>query len=142
MIIYGVLFLPAVTVVLWIATSEPMGFAYFSMSVAGVLAVVLGYQAYAHYQDMRSPLAETEGIVLRVWSRADLIVAWHSYWVSVGRKVFRLQPEDYVQVEDRFRTLSRLDPPVDMYVKVVHFPLTLNVVSIHEIRQPPAESPA
>jgi hypothetical protein len=65
----------------------------------------------------------------------------HSYWVAVERKLFRLQPEAYVELEDRFRTLARLDPPVELYVKVVHFPLTLNVVSVHEIRKPPPEPP-
>jgi hypothetical protein len=141
MIIYGVLFLPTLAVVVWIATSNPTGFAYFSMSVAGVVALLLGYQTFAHYRDMRSPLVESEGVVQRIWSRADLIIAWHSYYVAVDRKVFRLLPEDYVQLEDRFRQLGRLDPPVELYVKVVHFPATLNVVSVHEILRPPADPP-
>ncbi len=142
MIIYGLLFLPTLAVVVWIATSSPTGFAYFSMSVAGVVALLLGYQAFAHYRDMRSSLVESEGVVQRIWSRADLIIAWHSYYVTVDRKVFRLLPEDYVQLDDRFRQLGGLDPPIDLYVKVVHFPSTLNVVSVHEIRRPPADPPA
>ncbi len=149
MIIYIVLLTPALAVLVWIATSNPTGFAYFSMSVAAVVALLLGYQAFAHYRDLRSPLSESEGVVQRIWSRADLIIAWHSYYVSVdcasaagvapARKLFRLQPEDYVHLEDRFRTMARLDPPVDLYVKVVHFPLTLNVVSIHEVLRPAAD---
>jgi hypothetical protein len=140
MTIYVALLLPTLAVLVWIATSNPTGFAYFSMSVAGVVALLLGYQAFAHYRDMRSALAESEGIVQRIWSRADLIIAWHSYYVAVDvgaeRKLFRLQPEDYVLIEDRFRTLARVDPPLEMYVKVVHFPTTLNVVSVHEIVRP------
>jgi hypothetical protein len=106
------------------------------LSIGGVVALLLGYQVYAHWRDMRSPLAESEGVVQRIWSRADLVIAWHSFYVTVDRKVFRLQPEDYVQLEDRYRSLSRLDPPVDVYVKIVHFPMTLNVVSVHETLQP------
>jgi hypothetical protein len=146
MVIYAVLLTPALAVLVWIATSSPTGFAYFSMSVAAVVALLLGYQAYAHFRDLRMPLAESEGVVQRVWSRADLIIAWHSYYVSVecagegnaasARKLFRLQPEDYVHLQDRFATMSRLDPPLDLYVKVVHFPMTLNIVSIHEVRRP------
>ena len=146
MIIYGALLLPTLAVLVWIATSNPTGFAYFSMSVAGVVALLLGYQAFAHYRDMRAPLAESEGVVQRIWSRADLIIAWHSYYVAVDvgvdRKLFRLQPEDYVLLEDRFRTLAQIDPPIEMYVKVVHFPTTLNVVSVHEIVRPPSDPAA
>jgi hypothetical protein len=136
MIIYGALLLPTLAVLSWIAASEPSGFAYFSMSIAGVVALLLGYQVFAHYRDTRAQLVESEGVVQRIWSRADLIIAWHSYYVTVDRKVFRLQPEDYVQIEDRFRALSRLDPPIELYVKVVHFPMTLNVVSVHEVLAP------
>lgn len=141
MIIYVVLLMPALAFVVWIATSSPTGFAYVSMSVGAIVALLLGYQVYAHWRDMRSPLAESEGVVQRIWSRADLIIAWHSFYVTVvlptgERKLFRMQPEDYVQLEDRFRSLSRLDPPIDLYVKVVHFSMTLNVVSVHETRQP------
>jgi hypothetical protein len=149
MIIYAALMTPALAVLVWLATSNPTGFAYFSMSFAGVVALMLGYQAFAHYRDLRSPLVETEGVIKRVWSRADLIIAWHSYYVSVesapveggavSRKLLRIQPEDYVHLEDRFRTVSQLDPALEIYVKVVHFPWTLNVVSIHEIRQPTPE---
>jgi hypothetical protein len=141
LIIYLALFAADAAVVSWLAASSPQGAAFVPLSIIGVIGVLLGYQAYAHYRDLRSPLAESEGIVTRVWSRADLLVAWHSYYMMVGRAVFRLQPEDYVIMEDRFRTLARLDPPGDMYVKVVHFPHTLNVVSIHEILRPPTESP-
>jgi hypothetical protein len=147
MVIYALLLLPALAFVVWLAATGPSGFALVSMSVAGVVALLLGYQAYAHYSDLRAPLAETEGLVQRVWSRADLVIAWHSFYVSVatplgGRKLFRMQPEDYVVLEDRFRALSRLDPPLELYVKVVHFPMTLNAVSVHEVRRPLPEPPA
>jgi hypothetical protein len=147
MVIYALLLLPALAFVVWLAATGPSGFALVSMSVAGVVALLLGYQVYAHYSDLRAPLAETEGLVQRVWSRADLVIAWHSFYVSVatplgGRKLFRMQPEDYVVLEDRFRALSRLDPPLELYVKVVHFPMTLNAVSVHEVRRSLPEPPA
>jgi hypothetical protein len=149
MVIYAAMMMPALAVLVWIATSEPQGFAYFSMSVAGLVGLLLGYQVVAHYRDLRSPLVESEGLVTRVWSRADLIIAWHSYYISIEcnpvsdappvRKLLRLQPEEYVHLEDRFRAAAQADPPGKMYVKVVHFPMTLNVVSIHEVRHAPPE---
>lgn len=139
--IYMAMLVADLAVVIWIATSNPTGAAYVTMSVVAAVGLLVAYQTYAHYRDLRAPLAESEGTLHRVWSRADLIIAWHSYYVTVDRMVFRLQPEDYVLLEDRWRALGRLDPPQDMYVKVVHFPHTLNVVSIHEILRPPPDSP-
>jgi hypothetical protein len=105
------------------------------------LALLVAYQVIQHYRDLREPLAESEGVVTRVWSRADLIIAFHSYYVTVGRKVYRLRPEDYVPLEDRWRQLERADPPLELYVKVAHFRHTLNAVSVHEIRRPATDEP-
>ena len=71
------------------------------------------------------PLTESEGPVVRKWTRADMLIAWHSYYVAVGRTVFRVAPEDYVMVDE------------EMYVKIVHFPRTLHVVSVREVRGAP-----
>jgi hypothetical protein len=95
-----------------------------------------------HYRDLRDPLAKSEGAVTRVWSRSDLIIAMPSYYVTVGRQVFRLKAEDYVPIEDRWKRLSKLDPPEELYVKVVYFPHTLNAVSVHDaVRPPPPDEP-
>ncbi len=127
MLIYTALLIPDLAVVYYIATTSEQGAAFVTLSFFGVVGVLLAYQVWQHYRDLRSPLAESEGVVQRKWSRADLIIAWHSYYVAVERMIFRLQPEDYIHLDE------------GMYVKVVHFPNTLNVVSIHEIRRPPAD---
>lgn len=124
MLIYGLFLLPAVAVVYYIATSGAQGIAYLTLSIAGVLSLLLGYQVVQHYRDLRVPLAETVGVIQRKWSRADLIIAWQSYYVTIDRAVFRLRAEDYIQVEE------------GVMVKVVHFPHTLNVVSIHVLARP------
>jgi hypothetical protein len=59
-------------------------------------------------------------VILRRWSRADLIVAMQSYYITVGRTVYRVKPEDYIYLKEQ------------MYVKIVHLPNTLTVVSVHE----------
>ena len=136
MLIYAALLAVAVVVVAWIAAPGPARPAFVTMSVVAVVGLLLAYQTWAHLRDLREPLVESVGTVQRIWSRADLIIAWHSYYATVDRTVFRLQPEDYVLIEDRWRALGRLDPPEDLFVKVVHFPRTLNVVSIHEVMRP------
>jgi hypothetical protein len=87
---------------------------------------------WLHGRDLRSPLSESEGVVLRKWQRADLIIAWQSFYLQVDRAIFKLRPEDYILLDE------------GMYVKVVHFPRTLNVVSIHQVQRaapPPPSSP-
>ncbi len=124
MIIYGVLFVVDALVVYYIIASGARGFAFVTLSIVGVVGSLLAYQTLQHYRDLAAPLAESTGVVVRKWSRADLIIAMHSYYLTVDRTVFRVKPEDFIKVDQ------------GMYVKIVHFPYTLNVVSIHEMKRP------
>lgn len=109
----------------YIAASAPGGAGYVTLTIVGVVGLLLGFQVWMHIRDLGSPMAESEGVVHRKWARADLIIAWHSYYINVERRVFRLRPEDHVLLDE------------GMYVKVVHFPRTLHVVSVHEVRGSP-----
>jgi len=111
--------------VYYIIANAESGAAYITLSIVGAVGLLLAYQVWMHARDLGSPLAETEGVVRRKWSRADLIIAWHSYYITVGRTVFRVAPEDHIMVDE------------GMVVNVVHFPRTLNVVSVHELRGAP-----
>ena len=114
----------------FIATNGPQGVGYVTLAIVAVVGLLLAYQVWMQFRDLGAPLAESEGVVQRKWSRADLIIAWHSYYVAVDRRMFRLQPEDHVMIDE------------EMYVKIVHFPRTLHVVSIQQLRdapRPPAE---
>jgi len=124
LLIYAALFAADIVVLYWVVAASKGPAAFVTLSIVGVVGLLLGYQVWQHFRDMRAPLAESTGVVLRKWSRADLIIAWHSYYLTVDRTVFRVQPEDFIKVDEA------------MYVKVVHFPHTLNVVSIHEVRRP------
>jgi hypothetical protein len=119
MVIYGVLFAVAVLVVWYIVSNEPRGLGYLTLSIVGLVGLLLGYQLWSHARDIGSPLVETEGEVVRKWSRADLVIAMHSFYIMVDRTVLRVQPDDYLAID------------VGSYVKVVHFPRTLNTVSVH-----------
>jgi hypothetical protein len=137
MVVYSALLLAAIAFITWLAT---LGGAFIAVAIAGAIALLIAYQVVQHYRDLRGRLTESEGVVTRVWSRADLVIAFHSYYVTVGRTVYRLRAEDYVPLEDRWRQLERAEPPHELYVKVVHFPHTLNAVSVHEIRRTSPET--
>jgi len=119
-VIYTVLLAVDVIVLAYVG-ADARGGAYVTLTIVGLVGLLLAYHVYQHVRDLGAPLAESVGAVTRKWTRADLIIAMQSYYVTVGRTVFRLRPEDYVRIDE------------GMYVKVVHFPNTLNVVSIHEV---------
>ena len=130
LVIYAALLAVDVLALYYIASRGSGGASYVTFSVVGVVGLLLAYQVVQHLRDLDAPLAETDGIVMRKWARADLIIAWNSYYVAVGRTVFRIGPLQYAELRE------------DTLVKVVHFPNTLNVVSIHEIAAPPADPPS
>jgi hypothetical protein len=123
-VIYAVLLIADLLVISYIIAGATSGGAFITLSVVGVVGLLLAYQVVQHLRDLHAPLAESDGVVQRKWSRADLIIAMQSYYVTVDGTVFRLKPEDHLMVD------------AGMYVKVVHFPHTLNVVSIHEMARP------
>lgn len=129
LITYGALLAADLLVLYYIASRGSGGASYVTFSVVGVVGLLLLYQVIQHVRDLDVPLAETDGVVLRKWSRADLIIAWNSYYMAVDRTVFRITPLQFAELRE------------EKFVKVVHFPNTLNVVSIHEIAPPPPEPP-
>lgn len=124
MFIYALLLIADAIVVSYIVANGESGGAYVTVLVVGLVGLLLAYQVLQHVRDLNSRLAETEGVIMRKWTRADLIIAMQSYYIIVGRTVFRVKPEDYIHLAEQ------------RYVKVVHFPNTLTVVSVHEA--PPA----
>lgn len=124
LVIYGAFLAADILVIAWVLTAGIQGAAYVTTTIVGVVGLLLLYQVVQHVRDLRAPLAESEGTVTRKWKNADLIIAWDSYYIRVDRAVFRIKPEYYLDVRE------------GSYVKVVHFPHTLNVVSVHELRPP------
>jgi len=120
-VIYGLLLGVDVLVLVYIVANGAGGGAYITLSIVGLVGLLLAYHVYQHVRDLGAPLVESQGLVTRKWTRADLIIAMQSYYVTVERTVFRLRPEEYIHID------------TGMYAKVVHFPNTLNVVSIHEV---------
>ena len=127
--IYSLLLAVDVVVLSFIVASGASGGAYVTLAIIGLVGLLLGYHVLQHVRDLGAPLAESEGLVTRKWTRADLIVALQSYYVLVERVVYRVRPEDFIHLEE------------GMFVKIVHFPHSLNVVSVHEVLGGPKPTP-
>ena len=83
----------------------------------GSVALLLAYQVVQSIRDLFSELTETTGLVERRWSRNDFLLFRNSY-VFVGRSVYRLTPEQYLDVQ------------LGDTVRIVHYPHTDAVESI------------
>lgn len=123
---YGALLIADIAVIVYIIGARTGGAAFVTLSFVLLVGLLLAYEVAQHVRDFDAPLVETDGVVVRKWKRADLIIVMDSYYLTVGRTVFRLRPEDWIHVDEQ------------TYVKVVHFPHTLTVVSVHPIERPPA----
>jgi hypothetical protein len=109
----------------YIFANQESAAAYLPLSFTGGVGLLLLYQLVQYVRDASAPLVETEGTVLKKWSRADYIFFGQGYYIAVGRAIFRIPAEDYLFLDE------------GAYVKVVHFPRTLNVVSVHPSTAPP-----
>lgn len=109
----------------YIFVNQQSAAAYLPLSFAGGVALLLIYQIWQYVRDLGSPLMETEGTIFKKWTRADFFIAWQGYYIVVDAAVFRIPAEDYTFL------------PEGVYVKVVHFPRTHNVVSVHRSAGPP-----
>lgn len=118
--LYALALVVDVLVLYMIVTTGDSPGAFVTFFVVGAVGLLLAYQFVQHARDVAAPLVETEGVIQRKWQRAELIIAWQSYYVSVDRTVFRVQPDDYLNLSE------------GVLVKVRHLPHTLNIVSIHE----------
>ncbi len=117
--LYAVLLIADVAVIVLIVIVRKSNVAFVTLAFVALVGVLLAYQVVQHIRDLRSSLVETEGQIVRKWRRADLIVAMQSHYLTVESGVFRVRPEDWIRVEEGDA------------VKIVHFPHTLTVVSVH-----------
>jgi hypothetical protein len=122
---YSALLAVDILAIIYVLSVGVAGAGYLTLAVIAVVGALLAYQVWTHLLDAGASVVETEGVVERKWQRADLIIVWHSYYITVGRRVFKIAPEDYIMVDE------------EMPVKVVHFPHTLNVVSVRDARKRP-----
>jgi hypothetical protein len=90
--------------------------------LVGSVALLLTYQVVQSVRDLFSSPVETIGLVERRWSRNDLFLFRNSY-IFVGRDVFRLAPEEFIEVD------------LGDTVRIVHYPHTTTVEEIEVVER-------
>jgi hypothetical protein len=128
-VIYALIFAADVVVLYLLVTHGVQGIGYVTLTVVGVVGLLLAYQLLLQVRDVGAPPVETIGVINRKWSRADLIIAWQSHYITVERTVFNITPIDYLLLKE------------GATVRVVHFPRTLRVVSVEEVTGAPPAAP-
>ena len=88
--------------------------------LVGFVVMLLAYQVVQSVRDLFARPVETTGLVERHWSRNDFFIFQNSY-IFVGRDVFRLTPEQSLDVE------------LGDTVRVVHYPHTSTVEAIEVV---------
>ncbi len=91
-----------------------------ALVLMGSVALLLVYQVVQSVRDLFSRMVETIGRVERRWSRSDLLLFRNSY-IFVGRNVFRLPPEQFVEIG------------LGDTVRIVHYPHTAAVEAIEVV---------
>ena len=88
-----------------------------ALGFVGSGALLLAFQVAQSVRDLFSELTVTTGLVERRWSRNDFFLFRNCY-VFVGTSVFRLTPEQYLDIQ------------LGDTVRIVHYPHTDAVESI------------
>ena len=87
-----------------------------------LVALLLAYQVVQSLRDLFSQPVQTTGLVERRWSRNDFFLFRNDY-VFVEGNVFRLQPEQFVEVD------------LGDIVRVAHYPHTATVETIEVVER-------
>jgi hypothetical protein len=91
-----------------------------ALSVTGLIALLFSYPVLQSVRDLFARPVETGGVVERRWSRADFFLFRSSY-IFVQGTVFRLEPEQYLEVD------------LGDTVRVVHYPHTSTVEALEVV---------
>jgi hypothetical protein len=92
--------------------------------LVGSVTLLLGYQVVQSVRDMFAGLQETVGPVERRWSRNEFFL-FHNTYVFVGKDVYRLSPEQALEVE------------LGDMVRITHLPHTSTVEAIERLPRSP-----
>lgn len=105
-----------------VADEGPSAGRVVGLVLVGSIGLLLTYQVVQAVRDLFSDVVETSGLVERRWSRSDFFLFRNSY-IFVGRDVFRLEPEQFIEVD------------LGDSVRVVHYPHTSTVESLEVVQR-------
>jgi hypothetical protein len=110
-----------VVAAVYIYALPPGGFGWVSLVIVTVLSLLAWWQVWQFGRDMWSQPVEKRGQLAKKWQRAELFLVWQSYFVLVDRAVFKLEPEQWVYLQESDA------------VQAWHFPRTFTVVSFQKV---------
>ena len=96
---------------------EGPGGLIITLLLLSLAAFLTGHQSIQSLRDLRSSPHVSSGAVERKWSRADLFIL-RSYYIYVGRLVFKVSPLIYHELEEGDTVL------------VNHYPHTNTVIAV------------
>lgn len=92
--------------------------------IAGLLALLLGFQALGALLDTNAELKETTGQIRRKWRRSDFIF-WKSHYIRVGGGIFKVDPVAFELLQQ------------GQEIAILHLPRTCSVESLSLVVPPP-----
>ena len=109
--------LAGIGIIIFSLVREGPGGLIITLVLLSLAAFLTGHQSIQSLRDLRSSPRVSSGPVERKWSRADLFIL-RSYYVYVGRSVFKVSPLIYHELEEGDT------------VSVNHYPHTNTVIAV------------
>jgi hypothetical protein len=88
-----------------------------TLTITGILGLLLAQQVYQHLRDVRAEPVDLEGEVVRKFQRAEFIFVLQNHYIQIGRTIFNIEARDYILLDE------------GQLVRVRYFPHSLKVVS-------------
>ena len=76
------------------------GGAAIPLAILSIVTAALAHQAAAALRDLRAEPVFTRGVVTRAWTKGGLFWFFRSHYAMVGRQVFVMAPEVWVQLTE------------------------------------------
>ncbi len=97
--------------------SDPSGSAIPGLVIVGFITLLLGIESVQALRDLVAPPRELEDVVTRTWTRTDAFVFRNAY-AMVARRVFRLTPEQALDVREGDRVRVRFFPNTNTVIEI------------------------
>lgn len=97
--------------------SDPSGGAVPGLVIVGVVTLLLGVESVQALRDLFAAPRELEDVVTRTWTRTDAFFFRNAY-AMVARRVFRLTPEQALEVREGDLVRVRFYPHTNTLIEI------------------------
>lgn len=74
--------------------------AWFGFALSALIGLLSGSLALIHWRDLFSAPTETTGMIQRKWRKADFLFFFPGHYVKVGKRVFRVRKDIYLEMPE------------------------------------------